>query len=152
STFSVGTGHAREELCTYLWPCARAWPPPRKASATSQHHKRREGRNRRLGSSLTDAGLLDFLLDRFGSTLPFAYRFAKAADGPAQVGAQAAQALGAEQHDHNQQNDQKLPDADTHHFIHPLEVALPFNDPRGHARDRKSTRLNSSHVKISYAV
>src|SRR4249919_4208183 len=25
-------------------------------------------------------------------------------------------------------------------------------EPRGHLRDRKSTRLNSSHVKISYAV
>src|SRR5207302_10534103 len=25
-------------------------------------------------------------------------------------------------------------------------------DARGHERDRKSTRLNSSHVKISYAV
>src|SRR5690606_40999370 len=25
-------------------------------------------------------------------------------------------------------------------------------DPKGEAKDRKSTRLNSSHVKISYAV
>src|SRR5690606_39657112 len=29
---------------------------------------------------------------------------------------------------------------------------LPFEAPRCDRRDRKSTRLNSSHVKISYAV
>src|SRR6266496_5185813 len=36
----------------------------------------------------------------------------------------------------------------------PLERGVPVPDgPRDHARrDRKSTRLNSSHVEISYAV
>src|SRR5690349_23726859 len=37
-----------------------------------------------------------------------------------------------------------------------LQGALPraaaLGDPQGGARDRKSTRLNSSHVEISYAV
>src|SRR5688572_32753120 len=28
----------------------------------------------------------------------------------------------------------------------------PLNDPPGHGTDRKSTRLNSSHSQISYAV
>src|SRR5437870_7508878 len=41
------------------------------------------------------------------------------------------------------------------HVLHRpwLELAFPF-DRRGreHVRDRKSTRLNSSHVAISYAV
>src|SRR5690606_40016761 len=34
----------------------------------------------------------------------------------------------------------------------PLELALPVADHRHRCEDRKSTRLNSSHVKISYAV
>ena len=41
---------------------------------------------------------------------------AKAADGITHVASQAAQALGAEQRDHDQQNDQKLPDTDAHHL------------------------------------
>ena len=61
--------------------------------------------------------LLDFLLDRLGlgDAVAITDRLAEAADRAAQVGAQAAQALGAEQHDDDQKNDQKLPDADTHH-------------------------------------
>src|SRR5205807_7444303 len=34
--------------------------------------------------------------------------------------------------------------------VHPLPVCLP--PPPGSERDRKSTRLNSSHLVISYAV
>src|SRR3954452_25290885 len=43
-------------------------------------------------------------------------------------------------------------DAAVHLDVHPgvVEVGL-HGDGRGH-RDRKSTRLNSSHVRISYAV
>src|SRR5690606_41714129 len=37
------------------------------------------------------------------------------------------------------------------HTQHPLQRGLPAG-ARGKAEDRKSTRLNSSHVKISYAV
>src|SRR5256885_14011802 len=40
-------------------------------------------------------------------------------------------------------------------LVHPLEVsvgALRLNDVVGKRTDRKSTRLNSSHLVISYAV
>src|SRR5690606_40262395 len=33
-----------------------------------------------------------------------------------------------------------------------LDVGDPFQEPQDFLLDRKSTRLNSSHVKISYAV
>src|SRR5690606_31497057 len=33
-----------------------------------------------------------------------------------------------------------------------IDIAKPCNQPLVEQRDRKSTRLNSSHVKISYAV
>src|SRR3989442_7163313 len=37
--------------------------------------------------------------------------------------------------------------------VHPLGVATEADTPNGWTwRDRKSTRLNSSHVRISYAV
>src|SRR5690606_41644869 len=49
-----------------------------------------------------------------------------------------------------------------HHNVHTLRHSRSFNDPPNSAMhhsyermadlDRKSTRLNSSHVKISYAV
>src|SRR3712207_7155024 len=32
------------------------------------------------------------------------------------------------------------------------DLAVAVEDSEGHARDRKSTRLNSSHANISYAV
>src|SRR2546430_9135786 len=36
--------------------------------------------------------------------------------------------------------------------LHPLRRDLRGAGERGHGRDRKSTRLNSSHSQISYAV
>src|SRR5690606_40637999 len=39
----------------------------------------------------------------------------------------------------------------THHAVDALGIDLPLPERHLH-RDRKSTRLNSSHVKISYAV
>src|SRR5207302_10330168 len=37
-------------------------------------------------------------------------------------------------------------------YLRDAPVARPVGRPRPRAADRKSTRLNSSHVKISYAV
>src|SRR5436309_8775090 len=37
-------------------------------------------------------------------------------------------------------------------FLTVVPVARPFQNPGAGTSDRKSTRLNSSHVKISYAV
>src|SRR3989442_6981864 len=37
-------------------------------------------------------------------------------------------------------------------FFGALNGAPPFGDEQPQMRDRKSTRLNSSHVRISYAV
>src|SRR5436309_11410533 len=41
--------------------------------------------------------------------------------------------------------------ADYHDFLAAIEESVAGGAGR-HAKDRKSTRLNSSHVKISYAV
>src|SRR5690606_39423390 len=64
--------------------------------------------------------LLELRLDRLhlGRAFTLAHRLAKARDRAAQIRAQATQALGAEQHDDDQKNDQQLPDADTHHFAY----------------------------------
>src|SRR5699024_11398432 len=39
-----------------------------------------------------------------------------------------------------------------HHQLGQLQAAAEDGEPAGHHQDRKSTRLNSSHVSISYAV
>src|SRR5690606_42145933 len=36
--------------------------------------------------------------------------------------------------------------------VYPIALRLIATNARGESQDRKSTRLNSSHVKISYAV
>src|SRR6267142_5561039 len=45
-----------------------------------------------------------------------------------------------------------VPDLDGEPVHGPHDVARPLGGARGHVLDRKSTRLNSSHMSISYAV
>src|SRR5690606_20224980 len=67
------------------------------------------------------------VVHRRRGVLALVYRLADAADGAAHGVAQTAQTLGAEQHHHDQQDDQKLPDTDAHH-IALLLCAPAFSD------------------------
>src|SRR5690625_119848 len=63
--------------------------------------------------------------------------FFKALDGGAQIGADIAQTLGAEQHDHDGQNNKKLPNAnatDTHDGSSTVKIKRQRAQPLGFAR------------------
>src|SRR5690554_5783202 len=61
---------------------------------------------------------------RCGRAVTLVDGLAEAADGAADIRTQAAQALGAEQQHHDQQNDCQLPDTDTHHLVELLGTDL----------------------------
>src|SRR5690606_42048510 len=63
----------------------------------------------------------------------------------------AAVGEGHREHDQRRQLHQQQQERDRGDVGEPVE-AEPCPEPTDHPPDRKSTRLNSSHVKISYAV
>src|SRR5690606_41073139 len=48
--------------------------------------------------------------------------------------------------------DDEISEMDFSHMAKVINISLPVLEQMTNAKDRKSTRLNSSHVKISYAV